>query len=335
MKPGKLPPELLARLLARLPADDPRVVVGPKVGEDAAVIDFGPRLLVAKTDPITFAADLIGWYALHVNANDIATMGAEPRWFLASLLLPAASTEADVSAIFDQLADAARDLGVALVGGHTEVTIGIDRPIILGCMLGEVERDRLITSAGARPGDALILAGAIAVEGTALLAREAAVALAERGVGEESLARARELLFEPGISVVAAARAAVRAGGVAALHDPTEGGLVTGVRELAVASGVGVEVDADAVPVLPLTREICSALALDPLGLIASGSLLIAARPAAAKAILSAVAAAGCAAAVIGRVTESREGLWLVEGGQRGPLPEFARDEVARFFGQE
>ena len=332
MRPGKLPPEMLARLLARLPKGDPRVVVGPRVGEDAAVIEFGDRLLVAKTDPVTFATDLIGWYTVNVNANDIATMGAEPKWFMATLLLPETADEREIEGIFSQLAEACRGIGVTAVGGHTEVTLATDRPIMIGCMMGEVEKGNLITSAGARPGDAVILAGPIAIEGTALLAREAGEALRSRGMTEESLARARELLFDPGISVVAAARIAAQVGGVTALHDPTEGGLATGLMELALASEVGLEIVADDIPVLDLTREVCAALGLEALGLIASGSLLIAARPERAGGIVEALAAAGRPAAIIGAATSREAGLVLVRHGERVPLPQFDRDEVARFF---
>jgi len=334
---GKLPHELLAAMLARLPAGDPRVVVGPRVGEDAAVIDMGDRLLVASTDPITFATDLIGWYAVHVNANDVAVMGAAPRWFLATILLPESAGEvAQVSnlchGIFDQMVDCCKDLAVSLIGGHTEITIEVPRPIVVGCMLGEAERDRVFTSAGARPGDVVVLAGSIAIEGTALLAREAAELLHAKEVPAESVARARDLLLEPGISVVRAARAAAQVEGVTAMHDPTEGGLATGLRELAIASEVGLEIESDQIPVLPLTRDFCAALGLHALGLIASGSLLITVRAEAAERLLAALRAAGLQVAAIGRVLSQGEGLWMMRGGQRRPLPEFPRDEVARLF---
>jgi hydrogenase expression/formation protein HypE len=333
VKPGKLPHKLLAKLLEGFPADDPRVVVGPRVGEDAAVIAFGDQLLVAKTDPITFATDLIGWYAVHVNANDIACMGGTPRWFLATLLLPEGATQKEVTSIFAQLGEACRELGVTLVGGHTEITLGIDRPILIGCMLGEVMQEKLVSSGGAQPGDMLILSGPIAIEGTALLAREAGEALRAKGVSEEVIGRARELLFTPGLSVVGAARAALGAGGVTALHDPTEGGLATGLRELSVASGVGLEVEARAIPVLPETREVAAALGLEAMGLIASGSLLIAAEPSAAEGIVEALRAAGQQAAIIGRTLDEGEACWLVSGeGHLQPLPELERDEVARFL---
>jgi hydrogenase expression/formation protein HypE len=256
MRPGKLPHAMLAQLLKRIAQDDPRVIVGPRVGEDAAVIDFGDRYLVAKTDPITFATDLIGWYAVNVSANDIACMGAWPRWFLGTLLLPETAEEQDIAAIFQQLGEACQHLGVTPVGGHTEVTIGLDRPILIGCMLGEVPPDGLITSAGARPGDIILLSDPIAVEGTALLAREAEEALLAQGVARRTVDRARRLLFDPGISVVFAVDSAREAGGgITALHDPTEGGLATGLAELAMASNVGLEIEEGHIRFLRATRQ--------------------------------------------------------------------------------
>src|SRR3990172_4221442 len=149
LKLGKLPPDLLRSLLSQVPAD-PRVVVGPRVGEDAAVISFGEGLLVAKTDPITFASEHIGWYAVQVNANDIAVMGGEPRWFLATVLLPEGASPDLAESIFAQLESACRSLGIALVGGHTEVTQGLARPIVAGFMLGEATRETLATTSAAQ-----------------------------------------------------------------------------------------------------------------------------------------------------------------------------------------
>ncbi len=332
MRPGKLPPDLLADMLARLSVEDPSVQVGPRVGEDAAAIDLGDRLLVTTTDPITFATDLIGWYAVHINANDVAAMGAAPRWFLATLLLPESAEESDIGPIFDQIADSCREVGATPIGGHTEVTIGIDRPIVVASMLGEVARNKLLTSGGAQPGDLVMLAGPIAIEGTALLAREAGETLRTLGVSRDSVASAQRLLLDPGISVVPAARAAAGVEGVTAMHDPTEGGLATGLRELALASGVGLEIDEDRIPVLALTHEVCAALDLDPLGLIASGSLLVSLRPSAREMLLGELTSAGIQAAVIGLVVPGGDGLWVRAAGQRRPLPEFPRDEVARFF---
>lgn len=327
---GKLPAEHLGQLLAHYAPADERIVLGPGIGRDAAVISFGDRYLVAKTDPITFASHEIGWYAVHINANDIACTGATARWFLATLLLPEARTDAAmVDAIFEQIAATCQKLDVALVGGHTEITYGIDRPIVVGCMLGEVTPERLVRPDGARPGDALLLTKGIAVEGTAIIAREDS----ERGeLDGVFLERCGEFLYDPGISVVRDAAVATAVGEVHAMHDPTEGGLATGLWELAAAAEVGLEVNEDAIPIFTETQTVCAQLGLDPLGLIASGALLLAVAPGDAAAILAALEEAGIAAARIGRVVEQERGMVLRgETGER-PLPHFERDEIARLY---
>ena len=330
---GKLPAELLASLLDQV-GHDPQVLLGPKVGADAAVLDWGDRVLIATADPVTFATDLIGWYAVQVNANDVACLGGTPRWFLATLLLPEDSTEEQAQEVFQQLLSACQDLGVSLVGGHTEVTYGLDRPIVMGAMLGDAPRDRVVWPAGAQPGDVLLLTKGIALEGTALLAREASGVLGQRGVSPETLERARRLLFTPGISVVREALAACDAGGVHAMHDPTEGGLATGLLEMAQGAGVGLEVDGAAVPVLPECWEVCEALGLDPLGLLASGSLLLAASDRSAEAVQHALLGRGIQVSAIGWVTDASQGMRLRIGGELRDLPRFPRDELARFLSE-
>jgi hydrogenase expression/formation protein HypE len=328
--PGKLPPKLLAALLATTATEDPRVLVGPRVGIDAAVLDFGDRLLVAKSDPITFAADEIGWYAVHVNANDIAVMGAVPRWFLATLLLPEGSSEAGVRAIFASLGRACRELGISLVGGHTEVTGGLERPIVCGHMLGEAERDALVRGDGARPGDRLLLTKSIPLEATSILARERRGELLARGWAAVDLDRAAAVLSDPGISVVREARIAAERRAVSAMHDPTEGGLATGLRELAGASGVGLRVYWDRVPVHPDGADLCAAFGLDPLGAIASGSLLMASPPNRVPDLLDAYEHEGIACVEIGEVVPAEQGLILIEAKGERELPAFERDEIAR-----
>ena len=329
---GKLPLDFLGSLLGEIEIADPRVVLGPRPGEDAALIDFGDRYLVAKTDPITFATDLIGWYMVNVNANDLAVMGATPKWLLATLLLPEGICESRVAEMFQQLSDACAELNIALVGGHTEVTYGLDRPIAVGAMLGEVDKDSAVLSSGVRPGDSLILTKGVAVEGTSILAREAEDQLAERGVPAGTLHRAAGFLFDPGISVLRDARIATEAGEIHAMHDPTEGGLSGGLYELAAASGVGFDIDADSIPVLPVCKLFCEALGLDPLGLIASGSLLAAVSPDSADAALAALSGEGIDARIIGVANDNAGEITLHSEGSASEFPRFSRDELARFF---
>lgn len=331
---GKLPVSLLRTLLDRVArTHDPRLAVGAGIGLDAAAIDTGTRYLVAKTDPITFVAEEIGTYALAINANDLATMGAVARWFLAALLLPAGTTAAQASRIFSQLGRACRTFNVSLAGGHTEITDAVSRPVVVGCLLGECPKERLLTTAGARVGDVLLLTKGIPIEAVSILARERSEELRRR-YSPRFLARCRRYLTNPGISIVRDAMIATAAGGVHAMHDPTEGGLSTALYELAEAAGVGVLVEETAIPVLPEGKRLCADFGLDPLGAIASGALVICADPAHERAILRRLARAGIAATRIGTVVPARQGIRMVTSGQRPrPLPRFAVDEIARLFG--
>jgi hydrogenase maturation factor len=328
---GKLPSHHLAQILDRLTVTDPRVVLGPGVGRDAAVVSFGDRYLVAKTDPITFATDEIGWYAVHINTNDIACTGASPRWFLATLLLPGGTSDrAMVEEIFDQIMLACAEVGATLVGGHTEITHGLDRPIVVGCMLGEVEPEMLVRPEDTEVGDAVILTKGIAIEGTAIIAREAANSLGQ--IDRATLDRAKEFLRDPGISVMRDAAVATAAGTVRALHDPTEGGLVTGLWEMAEAVSHGLVVYEDSIPVYPACRALCQAAGLDPLGLIASGALLMIVAPQDVSDVAGALAAEGIAATAIGHVAEGPRGVTLRTRSGDRPAPRFARDEIVRLF---
>jgi hydrogenase maturation factor len=329
LPPGKLSWTLLAELLGRERVhQDARILVGPQVGEDAAVVSWGDTCLVAATDPITFATEAIGYYAVQVNANDVAAMGAQPRWFLATVLLPERETDRDlVERLFGQLSETCRMMGISLIGGHTEITAGLERPIVVGTMLGEVPRDRLVTSAGARAGDVIILTTGLAVEGTALIAREKYDEL-KRKYNIELLERCKNMLYAPGIGIQHDARCAARAARVHAMHDLTEGGLSCGLWELATASQVGVEVDRGRIRILEETELLCREYGLDPLGLIASGALLIAADAGDADGILRSLREDGIQAASIGRLTRGSGVRW----SDGSPVRRFQRDEVARLL---
>lgn len=329
---GKLPAADLARLLTKYAIPDPRLIVGGSVGEDAAVIEMGDRYLVAKSDPITFATAEIGWYVVNINANDVACTGAAPRWFLATLLLPDQKSNLElVDEILEQIKSACVELGISLAGGHTEITYGLDRPLVIGHMLGEVEPDKMITTGGAQVGDDLILTKGIAIEATAIMAREKYQSLLEH-FKEEQIDRWANFLHDPGISVVKEAQIAVAAGEVHAMHDPTEGGLATGLHELAQAAGVGLEIIQDQLPYLPETVTLCRHFGLDPLGIIASGALLIAAPPSSTTHIIEQLAQAGIRASRIGRIQSPEKGRRLINKTGDHPLPSFDRDEITRLF---
>lgn len=298
---GKLPPESLARVLTgRLGRLRPDVLVHSGVGEDCAVIAFGDEVCIASSDPITGAAERAGWLSVHVACNDVAASGGEPVGVLVTLLLPVGSSEVDVAQVMAEIGEAAAELGIEVLGGHTEVAATVTAPLITVTALGRAPRDCYVTSAGARPGDDLILTGAAALEGTAILAADLRDRLAPL-VGEAVLTRARELRSR--LSVVRAGVTAARLG-VTSMHDATEGGVIGAAAELAIAAGVAIELWPDAVPVLPETAAICAALRLDPLRLIASGALVITAP--AGDGVAARLAAAGIDATVIGRVGARR-----------------------------
>jgi hydrogenase maturation factor len=327
---GKLRGELLGRLLAEYATTDPTVIVGPGTGSDAAAIAVGGSTIVVKSDPITFTSHDPERYLVDVNANDLACLGATPRWLMVTALLAEGRTTSEqVEAHFRELRNLCRERGISLVGGHTEVTVGLDRPILVGVLIGEVAEGRLLKPGGARPGDELLLTKALAIEGTALLARELP-ASRRSALDAGLLERAAHLLVDPGISVVAEATALLAAGGVTALHDPTEGGLATGVRELALAAGCGATVDREMVPILAETEALAAEFALDPLGMLASGSLLVAADPGAVDRLVSVASAAGTPITRIGSITEEVDSFRLRVRGREEPLAAFESDEITR-----
>lgn len=329
---GKLPPELLASIIARAPINDDRVVLGPGIGLDCAVVDMGHILLVMKSDPITFATDEIGWYAVQVNANDIATTGATPRWFMATVLLPEdGTTEELVHRVSDQLFAACCDLGISMLGGHTEITYGLDRPLVIGTMIGEVEHSKLVTPRGASPGEHVLLTKGVPIEATAILAREFPDRL-RPVLDEGELLQAADFLHTPGISVSRDAQVACRAGRVTAMHDPTEGGLTAALWEMAVACGHSFCIDTDRVFIPALSGKVCKVFDLDPLATIASGALLLTAPPQDSAHIQKVLQAAGIPCTAIGWIEDGPATVWDMRGADRVPLPRPARDEITKAY---
>jgi hydrogenase maturation factor len=329
---GKLPQDILARMLASYAPWDKRIKVGPAIGEDATAVDMGDRYLLLKTDPITFVSEDIGTYAVRINANDIATMGGKPLWLLATILLPEKkTTSVVVDQIFRQLSDACREIGVSLCGGHTEITPGIDRIIVVGGMIGEVEKDGLITTGGAMAGDDILLTKAIAVEGTSVIARRKEKEL-EALFGADFVKRCKGFIEDPGISILNDAMIAKQSGDIHSMHDPTEGGLATGLFEVACAAKTGILIEEDCIPVIPECKTLCEHYGLDPLGLIASGSLLITLSPRDTERVSAALKKNGIGVSKIGKVLPKEHGVKLKKRNEVLELPSFARDEITKIF---
>jgi hydrogenase maturation factor len=331
---GKLPNDLLKKFLDEFRFEDPALLIHPGVGEDIAAVDVvEEEVLVLKSDPITFATDAIGQYAVLVNANDIATAGALPRWLLTTLLFPAGSTPSLIWSIVSELREFCRTWGITLCGGHTEITDAVRRPVVCGMMAGTVRRRDLIDKRRMRPGDRVLLTKAAAVEGTAIIARELGARLRRLGLSAEKIASCRAFLDR--ISILPEARQAARCPGTSAMHDVTEGGIATAIEELGAAGGCRLRVDLDRIPVFPETRLLCRLLGVHPLGLIGSGSLLICCRSQHADRLERDLRRAGVQVTGIGEVVEKGSGVIGFRGGRPARWPRFEVDEIARLFARK
>ena len=320
---GKIDAAVLAGLLPDGSAARPEVLIGAALGEDAAVVT-GAAHLVMTSDPITLAGSSIGHYAVAVNCNDLVAMGAEPRYLTTTVLLPPGTTRSALEELFAEFASAAASAGIAWVGGHTEVTGAVTRPVVAGAAVGALAGEPW-SSARVLQGDAVVLTKWVALEGTTLLARERPDAQVVLG---DHYADAAGWLDDPGICVVAEGRV-LRTFAIHAAHDPTEGGVAQGLHELAACSGVAIEVDAATLPIREPTRRLCRALGIDPLGLLASGALLFSAAPGEALRAVQALRERGIPAAVIG-AAHAGSGVTIRGSAGSRPLPAFPQDEINR-----
>lgn len=329
---GKLPPAFLGEILANAPMFDNRVLLGPGIGLDCAVVDAGDRYWVFKAEPITFATDQIGWYAVQIAGNDIATTGATPKFILLTLLLPEGRTDEElVRAISEQIFSACRQQNITVLGGHTEITHGIDHPLLVTTLIGEVNKDQLVTPRGARPGDVLVLTKGIPIEATALLAREFPERLHQHFT-EAEINEAANFLHVPGINVSKDAQIALRTGRVTAMHDPTEGGLSSALWEMAQAGGLDILFNPNAVNIPALSSRICKVFALDPFATIASGALLLAVDPVDAEKILQAFAEYGINANRIGEFVQGTGKVYSVSQGVPQLWSHPQRDEIGKVY---
>jgi len=331
LQSGKVDPQILQKFFSLLSKDD-SVVVGPGIGEDAAVIDTGKRLIAVKTDPITFTSQNIGWYVVNINANDIACMGATPRWMLVTLLLPPEEKSDFLHHFFTEISESCKDLGVHLIGGHTEVTPAVKKPVAIGCMIGCLLGERVINNSGAKPGDVVLLTKGLAIEGTHVIYQEKKGEL-ENKISSPILKRIEGFLKDPGISVVREATLAAANADVHCMHDPTEGGLVAGLWEIATASEVGIKIKKESVPIFKETKLVCKEFNLDPLSLLASGALLIVANPKDAEKLISLYKDAGISCTKIGKIVPKKEKVSITtEKGEIFYITEPPKDELNKLF---
>ncbi len=319
---GKLKHKYLQKMLSEFVSTthlkDDRVVVGSNIGEDAAVIDMGDKYLIAKTDPITIVTDEIGYYAVNVNVNDVVCTGATPKWFQSTILLPAKLTDEDlIESIFRKIHDTCKSLGITVVGGHTEITAGLDRPIVIGSLLGEVDKEKLVLSSGAKVDDLIILTKGIFIEGTCIIAREKEVFLKEKGYGNQFIEKCKNYLYDPGISVFKEAVVSNDNFTVTSMHDLTEGGLFCGLAEIAIASDLGLLIKKKQINILPEPSELSKIFNIDPYSTISSGSLLISINPEFARDLINLLAKNGVESEIIGKFTKDEGKYLILDGNNR------------------
>jgi hydrogenase expression/formation protein HypE len=327
MQIGKLDNKLLKELVIdNTGAKRPEIISGPAVGEDCAVVDFGQYECVLSSDPITAAVKNAGALAVNVACNDIASNGVEPLGIMLTVLLPPRTTEREIGELMRQASDAAADLGVAIIGGHTEITDAVTRPLISATAIGRADAGSS-RRMPMQPGDQLLVTKLLASEGTGILASEHGKEL--RAVLPESeLSEARDMLGS--VSVV---REGIIAGsiGVSGMHDVTEGGILGAVWELCELSGLGAEIWEYSIPLAGVSVKICEHFGIDPYRLISSGSMLISARPEEGEKIIAALEIEGIRVTRIGTVRDARSGMLIVrKNGKKEIIAPPASDEIYR-----
>jgi hydrogenase expression/formation protein HypE len=335
---GKLKHKFLQKMLSEFVSTthlkDNRVVVGSNIGEDAAVIDMGDKYLVAKTDPITFVTEEIGYYAVNVNVNDVVCTGAIPKWFQSTILLPANHTDEDlIESIFRKIRDTCKSFGITVVGGHTEITAGLDRPIVIGSLLGEVEKEKLVLSSGAKEDDLIILTKGIFIEGTCIIAQEKGDILKEKGYSDQFIEKCRNYLYNPGISIFKEAIVSTNNFTVTSMHDVTEGGLLCGLAEVAIASNLGLIIKKEQINVLPEPLELSKVFKINPYNTISSGSLLISINPEYARDLINLLAINGISSDTIGKFTKGKGKYLILDRNNREEAMIYTEvDEITKIF---
>ena len=321
---GKIPPQILERLVLN-PVTHTKVhradiVVRPKTGEDCSAMDPGCEMCVFSTDPITGATRDVGYLAVHVNCNDVFSAGAEPVGILMTVLLPPQSEESILEELMAGTLQAAAELGIEVLGGHTEVTDAVTKPVISATVIGKTKDRKMVCTGGAEIGQDVIMTKWAGLEGTAILAQEYETVLSQR-IPKDLLQKAKEM--KGFLSVGTESRIAMEHGATA-MHDATEGGILGAVWELAECSEKGVTVYADQIPIQDVTKMVCQEAQIEPLQLISSGTMVIAAYDGAA--LVDKLQAAGVAAAVIGKITQKEK--IIIQNGTSKPLEQPKSDAL-------
>ena len=313
MKIGKVSESVLKRsVLKEIKNTREEVLIGADVGEDCAVLALKEdEVFVVSTDPVTGATKDVGMLAVNVAVNDLAASGAEPVGLLISALLPEEITEGDIKAMMRQVNETCEKLNVSVIGGHTEVTTAVNRPILTVTGIGKTRKDAVCLTRAAKPGQDLVVTKWVGLEGTGIIAKEKEAELAAR----YPLSLIREAQhFDKFLSVLKESEIAVKSG-VSAMHDVNEGGIFGALWELASSAKVGLEVDLKKIPIRQETVEICNFYEINPYELISSGSMLMATDN--GHDLVRELAKEGIEAAVIGKTTAGNDKVVVNDGEVR------------------
>ncbi len=285
-------------------------MVAPEIGIDVGITHSKGRFLVSSSDPITGAVERIGWHAVTVSANDVATSGIMPDTINVIALFPEGTASSEIEKVLSEINQSAATLGISVAGGHTEIAPSLKRPIVSVTAFGS--GDKFVTAGDAKPGDSILLTKTAGIEGTSILS---GLPAAKKLVRPEILKRGRDLLNK--LSILKEAKLAFDSGTVHAMHDLTEGGVIGCTLEMSMASKLGFELEEDRVPLDEATKEICSKLKIDPLRLIGSGSLLIACSSSDSSLIKERLSFGDIPCVEIGKFQELRKGRWIVSKGKK------------------
>jgi hydrogenase expression/formation protein HypE len=318
-KLGKIHPEFFHRVIyPRLGHDDPAVLVKPESGIDFGVIDLGDQVMVLSTDPFFIARELgmekAAWFALHIIASDVAVSGIPPRFLSIDLNLPPEMTEDELVVLWDTVDKECKKLGINVVTGHTARYAGCNYPMVGGATAIGIGKKKDLIAPRARPGDAIIVSKGPAIETTGLMAAYFGRFLEEK-YGADFLVKAQDIFYQ--MSTVKDALVAAKSGGVTAMHDATEGGVLGGLFEIARHSRAGMKIYPDKIVMPDEVKKTCACFGIDPYIAISEGTLLATAHKDKAEAVVAALGREGIAASIVGEVVPEEEGILVF--GEEGP----------------
>lgn len=310
MKIGKLDSDLLKKIVfGHIKHKRDEVLIRPGIGEDCAVLDYGEQVCVVSTDPITGTDSEIGRLAIHISCNDIASSGAEPVGIMLALMLPEGTASEQISEIMRQAGEEAEKLNVEIIGGHTEITNAVVKPVIVSTAIGKYSKGAFAVSKKIKPGDCVLMTKTAGIEGTGIIASDFKGRLA--GIlTDEEMQEAQEML-----NMLSVVREGLIAGriGVNGMHDITEGGVLGAVWEMCEAAGTGVKIFCEKIPVSDITVKICKFFNIDYLRLISSGCMLIIVSPDKKERLISELEKENIAVSEIGEITD--KGRYMVKNG--------------------